>query len=165
MIQKKVCMLGATGVGKTSLVSRFVTSLFSDKYLTTVGVKVDKKTVAMDGQQVTLLLWDIYGEDEFQTVRSSYLRGASGYLLVADGTRQLTLDTARELQKTAAGEIGQVPFILVLNKMDLEGEWRIDDRALWRLAEDGWSVIRTSAKTGAGVEDAFLKLTQKMVAP
>lgn len=165
MIQKKVCMLGATGVGKTSLVSRFVTSLFSDKYLTTVGVKVDKKIVAMDGQQVTLLLWDIYGEDEFQTVRSSYLRGASGYLLVADGTRQLTLDTARELQKTAAGEIGQVPFILVLNKMDLEGEWRIDDRALWRLAEDGWSVIRTSAKTGAGVEDAFLKLTQKMVAP
>lgn len=164
MIQKKVCMLGATGVGKTSLVSRFVTSLFSDKYLTTVGVKVDKKTVPMDGKEVTLLLWDIYGQDEFQTVRTSYLRGASGYLLVADGTRQLTLDTARELQKTAEGVVGRVPFLLVLNKMDLADEWRVDDRALWRLAEDGWSVIRTSAKTGAGVEDAFLKLTQKMVA-
>ena len=158
-------MLGATGVGKTSLVSRFVTSLFSDKYLTTVGVKVDKKTVPMDGQDVTLMLWDIYGEDEFQTVRSSYLRGASGYLLVADGTRQLTLDTARDLQKTAEGVAGAVPFILVLNKMDLAEEWRVDDRALWKLAESGWSVIRTSAKTGVGVEDAFLKLTQKMVAP
>jgi small GTP-binding protein len=165
MIQKKVCMLGATGVGKTSLVSRFVTSLFSDKYLTTVGVKVDKKTVPMDGQDVMLMLWDIYGEDEFQTVRSSYLRGASGYLLVADGTRQLTLDTARDLQKTAEGVVGAVPFILVLNKMDLAEEWRVDDRALWKLAESGWSVIRTSAKTGVGVEDAFLKLTQKMVAP
>ena len=165
MIQKKVCMLGATGVGKTSLVSRFVTSLFSDKYLTTVGVKVDKKTVPMDGQDVMLMLWDIYGEDEFQTVRSSYLRGASGYLLVADGTRQLTLDTARDLQKTAEGVAGAVPFILVLNKMDLAEEWRVDDRALWKLAESGWSVIRTSAKTGVGVEDAFLKLTQKMVAP
>ena len=109
MIQKKVCMLGATGVGKTSLVSRFVTSLFSDKYLTTVGVKVDKKTVPMDGEEVMLLLWDIYGQDEFQTVRSSYLRGASGYLLVADGTRQLTLDTARELQKTAEGVVGACP--------------------------------------------------------
>src|SRR5688572_18423339 len=118
MIQKKVCMLGATGVGKTSLVSRFVTSLFSDKYLTTIGVKVDKKTLTVDGTDVTLLLWDIYGQDEFQTVRTSYLRGASGYLLVADGTRQLTLDTARELQKTAQGVIGAVPFILVLNKMD-----------------------------------------------
>ena len=165
MIQKKVCMLGATGVGKTSLVSRFVTSLFSDKYLTTVGVKVDKKTVPMDGQDVMLMLWDIYGQDEFQTVRSSYLRGASGYLLVADGTRQLTLDTARDLQKTAEGVAGAVPFILVLNKMDLAEEWRVDDRALWKLAESGWSVIRTSAKTGVGVEDAFLKLTQKMVAP
>ena len=158
-------MLGATGVGKTSLVSRFVTSVFSDKYLTTVGVKVDKKTVPMDGQDVMLLLWDIYGQDEFQTVRTSYLRGASGYLLVADGTRQLTLDTARDLQKTAEGVAGAVPFVLVLNKTDLAEEWRVDDRALWKLAESGWSVIRTSAKTGDGVEDAFLKLTQKMVAP
>ena len=164
MIQKKVCMLGATGVGKTSLVSRFVTSLFSDKYLTTIGVKVDKKVVAVDGTDVTLLLWDIYGQDEFQTVRTSYLRGASGYLLVADGTRQLTLETARELQKTAEGVIGAVPFILVLNKMDLADEWRVDDRALWRLAEDGWPIIRTSAKSGAGVDDAFLKLTTRMVA-
>lgn len=164
MIQKKICMLGATGVGKTSLVSRYVLSLFSDTYLTTIGVKVDKKNVSVDGADVTLMLWDIYGEDEFQTVRASYLRGASGYLLVADGTRQLTLDTARQLQKTAEDVIGRVPFVLALNKSDLADEWRVDDRVLWRMAEDGWSVIRTSAKTGAGVEDAFLKLTRRMVA-
>jgi small GTP-binding protein len=163
MIQKKVCMLGATGVGKTSLVSRFVTSLFSDKYLTTIGVKVDRKTVVADGADVTLMLWDIYGEDEFQTVKESYLRGASGYLLVADGTRQLTLDTARELQTTAERVMGQVPFLLVLNKADLADGWRMDDRALWRLAESGWSVVKTSAKTGEGVEEAFLKLARKMV--
>lgn len=163
MIQKKVCMLGASGVGKTSLVSRFVSSLFSDKYLTTVGVKVDKKTVPIEGKEVVLLLWDIYGQDEFQAVRRSYLRGASGYLLVVDGTRQLTLDTARDLQKTAEGVVGRVPFLLVLNKMDLDADWRVDDRALWRLAEDGWPIVRTSAKTGAGVEEAFLKLTREMV--
>ena len=163
MIQKKVCMLGATGVGKTSLVSRFVTSLFSDKYLTTIGVKVDRKTVVADGADVTLMLWDIYDEDEFQTVKESYLRGASGYLLVADGTRQLTLDTARELQTTAERVMGQVPFLLVLNKADLADGWRMDDRALWRLAESGWSVVKTSAKTGEGVEEAFLKLARKMV--
>ena len=163
MIQKKVCMLGATGVGKTSLVSRFVTSLFSDTYITTIGVKVDKKVMAVDGQDVTLVLWDIYGEDEFQTVRPSYLRGASGYLLVADGTRQLTLETARQLQQTAEGVVGTVPFILVLNKADLAEDWRVDDRALWKLAEAGWSIIKTSAKTGDGVEDAFMKLTKRMV--
>ena len=164
MIQKKVCMLGATGVGKTSLVSQFVLSVFSDTYLTTIGVKVDKKTVSVDGRDVTLLLWDIYGQDEFQTVRASYLRGASGYLLVADGTRPLTLATARELQKVADGVVGRVPFVLVLNKSDLANEWHVDDRALWRLAEDGWSVIRTSARTGEGVEEAFLTLAKRMVA-
>lgn len=164
MIQKKICMLGATGVGKTSLVSRFVLSVFSDKYLTTIGVKVDKKPVTVEGTEVTLLLWDIYGQDEYQTVRTSYLKGASGYLLVADGTRQLTLDTARELQKTAQGVVGPVPFVLVLNKADLASEWRLDDKALYRMAEDGWSIIKTSAKTGEGVEDAFLKLTRKVVA-
>lgn len=164
MIQKKVCMLGATGVGKTSLVSQFVLSVFSDTYLTTIGVKVDKKTVSVDGRDVTLLLWDIYGQDEFQTVRASYLRGASGYLLVADGTRPLTLATARELQTVADGVIGRVPFVLVLNKSDLANEWHVDDRALWRLAEDGWSVIRTSARTGEGVEQAFLTLAKRMMA-
>lgn len=163
MIQKKICMLGATGVGKTSLVSRYVLSLFSETYLTTIGVKVDKRVLAVDGQDVTLVLWDIYGEDEFQTVRTSYLRGASGYLLVADGTRALTLDTARQLQKSAQGVIGQVPFILVLNKADLASDWHVDERALWKLAEDGWSVMRTSAKTGEGVEEAFLRLARRIV--
>jgi small GTP-binding protein len=162
MIQKKICMLGATGVGKTSLVSQFVSSVFSEKYLTTIGVKVDKKTLAVNGTELTLLLWDIYGQDEFQTVRTSYLKGATGYLLVADGTRQQTLDTARELQKTAEGAIGPVPFVLVLNKSDLAGEWRIDDKTLWKMAEEGWTIVRTSAKTGAGVEDAFLKLAEKV---
>lgn len=164
MIQKKICMLGATGVGKTSLVARYVLSVFSDKYLTTIGVKVDKKTLAVDGTEVTLLLWDIYGQDEFQTVRTSYLKGASGYLLVADGTRPLTLDTARELQKTAEGVVGQVPFVLVLNKADLASEWHLDDKAIFKMANDGWTIIKTSAKTGDGVEDAFVKLARKVVA-
>jgi small GTP-binding protein len=164
MIQKKICMLGATGVGKTSLVSRFVLSMFSETYLTTIGVKVDKKTLSVDGADITLMLWDIYGEDEFQTVRTSYLRGAAGYILVADGTRQRTLDTARELQSKAMAIVGNVPFVLVLNKSDLAGEWRVDDRALWKMAEDGWTLVKTSAKTGAGVEEAFLKLTTKVAA-
>ena len=87
MIQKKVCLLGGTGVGKTSLVAQFVHSIFSDKYLTTVGVKIDKKSVDVDGTDVELVIWDVYGHDDFQKLRVSYLRGTSGYLLVADGTR------------------------------------------------------------------------------
>ncbi|MFN6951418.1 MAG: Rab family GTPase, partial [Albidovulum sp.] len=86
MIQKKICLLGAFAVGKTSLVARFVRSTFSDKYLTTVGVKIDRKDLDLPGTPVTLMLWDLAGEDEFNTVQMSYLRGSAGLLIVADGT-------------------------------------------------------------------------------
>ena len=164
MLQKKICMLGGFGVGKTSLVSRFVTSIFSDTYLTTIGVKIDKKTIAVDRHEMTLMLWDIYGQDEFQTVRDSYLRGASGYLLVADGTRHATLETAAALQQKAESVIGRVPFLLLLNKADLIGEWQVDEQALVKLVDRGWSVIKTSAKTGDAVEGAFTMLASRMAA-
>jgi|SRR5687767_5096637 len=164
MIHKKVCMLGGFAVGKTSLVARYVTSLFSEKYLTTVGVKIDKKQVAVDGQDVTLMLWDVYGQDEFQSVQASQLRGMAGYLLVVDGTRRTTLETARKLQEMATAAVGPVPFILLLNKADLASEWDIDEQVFFKLAEQGWRVIRTSAKTGEGVEAAFESLTRAMLA-
>jgi small GTP-binding protein len=162
MIQKKICMLGASAVGKTSLVSRFVRSLFSDKYHTTVGVKVDKKVVALGQEQMDLLLWDLYGEDEFQKIRNSYLRGSSGYVLVVDGTRRETLDKAVVLQNRTEETIGKVPFVLVVNKADLAEKWEIDDAAIEELNKRGWPAFKTSAKTGEGVEQAFLALARNM---
>ena len=163
MIQKKVCLLGAYGVGKTSLVSRFVHSMFSEKYMTTIGVKIDKKGVDLEKDKVELVIWDIYGQDDFQKVRMSYLRGASGYLLVLDGTRGGTLDIALGLQDSAAKTIGEVPFIVVVNKADLSGQWEISDRDLMQLTNRGWRVIKTSAKTGGAVEAAFATLAHAMV--
>jgi GTPase SAR1 family protein len=78
-----------------------------------VGVKIDQKTVSVKGTPVELILWDIYGEDEFQAVRPSYLRGASGCLLVVDGTREYTLDTAHSLLKRAQETVGHIPVIFV----------------------------------------------------
>lgn len=163
MIHKKVCMLGGFAVGKTSLVARFVSSIFSEKYLSTVGVRIDKKPLSVDGRDVTLMLWDIYGQDDFQTVQHSQLRGMSGYLLVVDGTRRATLDTARQLRDKAQEVAGDVPFILVINKADLAAEWEIDDAACFKLVDQGWRVMRASAKTGAGVEDAFAALARAML--
>jgi small GTP-binding protein len=162
MIQKKVCMLGAFAVGKTSLVSRYVHSIFSDKYLTTLGVKIDKKSVSLLRGEMELILWDIYGEDEFQKVRMSYLQGAAAYLLVADGTRPETLDVARSLQQAAEQEIGNVPFVLALNKVDLADRWQVDRAALDHAGQLDWKVVRTSARTGEGVEDAFSILARAM---
>lgn len=104
MLQKKICMLGFFGVGKTSLVRRYVSSVFSDTYLTTVGVKIDKKTVTVREQTLNMLLWDIAGADDISALRTSYLRGAAGYLLVADGTRPETLEAARSMQGRVVSE-------------------------------------------------------------
>lgn len=165
MIQKKICLLGAFGVGKTSLVSRFVHSIFSDKYLTTIGVKIEKKSVLVDGTSVELIIWDLYGQDEFQTLQLSYLRGASGYVLVADGTRRATLDTAVDVQRLAADTLGPVPFILAVNKADLRSQWEIDDAAIEERVRAGWRVVQTSAKTGDEVDGAFSTLARGMLQP
>ncbi len=162
VIQKKICLLGAFAVGKTSLVSRFVKSIYSDQYLTTVGVKVDKKPVTLGDTQVNLIVWDLAGEDEFQKVSMDYLRGASGYLLVADGTRLSTLETARMLRQRVADNIGDIPFVFIVNKSDLNAEWEIDDQAVADCQAAGWNVIKASAKTGEGVEEAFKLLAEKI---
>jgi small GTP-binding protein len=163
MIQKKICMLGTFAVGKTSLVRRFVESIYSDKYHTTVGVKVDKKIVLVGADEVSLLLWDIEGAETEHDLRKSYLRGASGYLLVADGTRNDTLYKALALQSRAEETVGSVPFLLLLNKSDLAEMWDIDSREMDALKQKDWQVINTSAKTGQGVEEAFLTLAQRVL--
>jgi small GTP-binding protein len=163
MIQKKICMIGTSGVGKTSLVARFVQSLFSEKYLTTVGVKVDKKSVQIDGGEVQLMIWDLAGDDDFQRLQTSYLRGSGGYLLVADGTRRTTLEAAIEIQGRVAAALGTVPFILALNKADLAGHWDLDDARLASLSTHGWKIARTSAKDGFGVDAVFADLVEAML--
>lgn len=163
MIQKKICMLGSFSVGKTSLVRRFVESMFSDAYLTTVGVKIDKKSLQVDGNDLTLMLWDIYGEDDFQKLRMSYLRGASGFLLVVDGTRRATLDKVLSIKEEADKALGSIRAVMVLNKCDLTEQWEIDADKEGELSGKGWSVVRTSAKTGQGVEEAFIALARTML--
>jgi len=158
MLQKKICLLGAFGVGKTSLVRRYVDTIFSDTYLTTVGVKIDKKIATVGSEQMALIIWDIAGEDAVAAVRVSYLRGAAGYLLVADGTRPETLETAASIQSRITAEIGATPFIALLNKADLVEDWAIADDRVQQLEGEGWRFCRTSAKTGNGVEESFAEL-------
>ena len=163
MIKKKICMLGSFAVGKTSLVQRFVSSLFSDKYHTTIGVKIDKKIVDLDGTEVNLMLWDIHGEDEYQKIQASYLIGTSGYFIVIDGTRKGTIKVAESIQQFVVENIGQKPFIALINKSDLVDEWDIGDDDLDALKAQGWEIIKTSAKTGLGVENAFGQLARKII--
>jgi small GTP-binding protein len=158
MIKKKICMVGAFAAGKTSLVKRHVYSIFSETYHTTVGVKIDKKRMSVLGRQMDLIIWDLHGEDDFQTVRTSYLRGSAGFIYVVDGTRHATLDVALDLRARATLAVGDRPCIMALNKRDLRELWEITDADLEWLAKERIPVIETSAKTGRSVEKAFQTL-------
>ncbi len=123
ILKKKVCILGAAGVGKTSLVSRYVHSIFEDKYLSTIGVKIEKKSVAWGDTEVVLNLWDVAGEEEFFQIPKSYVTGAAGYLLVIDGTRAETLETGLNIRARVSELAGDLPWIALLNKSDLADQW------------------------------------------
>lgn len=163
MVKKKICMLGYYGVGKTSLVSQFVNHLFAEKYQTTVGVKINKKIVDVGGREVTLMLWDVAGEEDDAPVNLMHVRAVSGYLLVVDGLRLKTLGTAVEIQGRVEAEFGRRPFLLLVNKADERGDWEVSETVLAELAARGWTVMETSAKTGEKVEEAFLTLTAEML--
>jgi small GTP-binding protein len=168
-ISKKVCLLGDFAVGKTSLMRRFVYDLFSDKYISTIGVKVSRKTVAIpvaaDIVELTMMLWDLGGSEEFNRVRASYLRGAAGAVLVCDLTRPRTLDSIR----TYADELHSINpgarFILAANKYDLTDQQRLTREQIEAAAANvNAPYYLTSAKTGDEVETLFRHLGRLLVA-
>jgi len=157
-------MLGSFGVGKTSLTARYVLSMFDEKYHTTVGVKVDKKVLQIDDTEMTLMLWDMAGEEADAPVKLNYVRDAAGYLLVIDGTRGGTLDVARSIHERVRGNIGALPFVVALNKADQRESWEIQEAQLRDLAALGGPLFETSAKTGEKVEEAFHTLAGMILA-
>ena len=163
MLQKKICMLGAVGVGKTSLVRQFVQSIFSEKYFSTIGVKIDKKIIPVEKEEVMLMLWDIQGEDAAYKIRPSFLRGASGFLLVVDLTRHETFVTAFSILKMIENEVGNLPCLVLFNKKDLKDEVNINEAEINSFSEHSSNIIKTSAKTGENVEIAFNQLAKKMI--
>lgn len=150
-------------VGKTSLVKRFVDSIFDEKYHTTIGVKIDRKIVKINDQELTLMLWDVAGAEDHFTVPSSFIRGSAGYLLVIDGTRKVTLDRGLELVAQVESELGKIPFVAIVNKSDLVDKWQLRDEHLQHLGQLGCPVITSSALTGEGVEEAFHTLAARLV--
>lgn len=162
-IFKKVVMMGSFAVGKTSLVRRFVEGSFDDKYLSTMGVKVSRKPLSVDGTDLTLMLWDISGREGFEGLRPSYLKGSAGALLVGDTTRPRTFETIDEEVGSLVRAVGDVPRVVCANKSDLPpaiDQGAIVDQAARLKAP--W--FATSARTGDAVEEAFLTLGRALLA-
>ena len=165
MIQKKICLLGAFAVGKTSLIRRYVQSVFDEKYISTIGVKVDKKSLTVFDREMQLLIWDIQGKELTQAVPESYLRGMAGCLFVMDGTRKETLGILHALKRQVQTVVGTVPFVVLINKLDLYTQWEVTEKDVAQLVDRQFPVLRTSAKTGEQVEQAFQMLAQEFLTP
>ena len=164
-VTSKVCVVGDFAVGKTSVCERFVNNEFSDKYLSTVGVKIDTKEINLPASGVAhkLVIWDVAGADEFGPKEFAYLRGASGYIYVADGTRPETLTVVEHLHSQITSKYGEAPFVLLVNKRDLAKEWSVNDEYLNAVTDAYVNVYLTSAKTGDEVERAIHRLAKLIV--
>ncbi len=168
----KICFLGDSSVGKTSLIRKFVFDTFDDSYLMTMGTKVTKKTVTIDAPDidkkfnVTFMIWDIIGDIHFRgLLHHSYLHGAAGALLVCDVTRPETLESLTTWVESLQMESEEtVPVVFMANKCDLANEQKLSQDDVKKLADVYSSLwLLTSAKSGQNVEEAFKVLGKKMV--
>ncbi len=156
-------MVGAFAVGKTSLVKQYVDSIFNEKYHTTIGVKIDKRQLLINDNKVQLMIWDIEGVDIFTDLKSSYLRGASGVIIVTDGTRPNTLEVAQQLKVQIEKSTKHCQVILLINKNDLKQEWTFSDEKVKALKINKNNIFTTSAKSGNNVDKAFYRIAELML--
>jgi small GTP-binding protein len=163
VIQKKVVVLGAPGVGKTSLVRRFVSGGFTDSPATASGVKVDRKVVTVDDEDLLLMVWDHAGDDP-DCLPDTFVKGAAGCLLVVDASRagsaERALDLVEQVERVLAGP---VPMVVALSKADLAAAAAVDDPAMAEVRALGCPMVRSSAKTADGVEETFRRLVDQLV--
>ncbi len=153
---KKVVILGHFGVGKTSLIRRFVTDQFSDKYKVTIGVHITKKVVTLPTDDtISLILWDLEGTDALEEIRDAYLLGTHGIVFVFDVSRPSTFQHLNSDLKIVVKKVPERPLLVVGNKKDL-----VPEEELTQLLENhqiSYNYL-TSAKTGDTVEDVFMEL-------
>jgi len=168
LLSKKVCLLGDFAVGKTSMVRRFVYDLFEDKYLSTIGVKVSRKVVAVprDGAtiELTIMLWDLADSKEFDSIRVSYLRGTTGAVAVCDLTRPSTVDGLYKYSRDLRAINPEAHLILAANKTDLTDQQAVTAAQIEAAALNIKAPFYlTSARTGENVDQVFRHLARLLV--
>jgi small GTP-binding protein len=165
VIQAKICTVGDFSVGKTSLVRRYVEGIFDDKYLSSIGVWITRKRVELSDNAINMIVWDLASGEDFQSDRSSYLRGAAGAIVVCDLSRSETLIAAEKYYRQLEMASPNVDVVLLGNKADLVDAREVSDESLHALAAElNCSLFLTSAKMNSNVNEVFQHLAHEIVA-
>lgn len=162
-LRRKVCLLGAPGVGKTSLVRRFVEGKFDPDYELSVAMAIFKRTVEIGDISLQMVLWDPEGREGAAQYNASFISGASGLMFVVDGTKPRTLDHLLEAHTKGRGFIGSRPAVLIVNKSDLTADFALTKSQVDAAGKLDWHLIQASAKAGDNVDEAFMKLAELML--
>ena len=169
VISQKVCLVGDFGVGKTSLIRQFVDRQFSDQYLSTVGVKISRKLVSIPDNtqaQLQLIVWDIEGSTRFKAIAPTYLQGAKGAVIVADVTRESSIQNLEDHVQLFRSVCPKSSLIMALNKIDLMEDNERDEifqEISTKFSSLKIPVYATSAKTGENVDKIFQTLATQML--
>ena len=167
-VRSKVCLLGDAAVGKTSTIRRYVLDKFDDKYIVTIGTKLSKKDVTYTYPKLqvflTLLIWDIIGQKEFKRLHSMYYSGAKGAIVVCDITRKETLESIYDWISSIFKVTGEIPIIIIGNKIDLIDQAQITEQEIAAIANEyDAPYFMTSAKTGVNVNESFKILGERIL--
>jgi len=161
----KILTAGEGGVGKTTLLHRYVEGKFSAETKMTIGVEFFLKEIVLDGQYCTLQLWDFGGQERFRFLLESYVLGAKGALLMFDLTRPITLENLEQWVNICRKGNPDLPILFLGTKNDLEDEIMVNDEYALNFKDDFdlFGYLRVSSKSGENVKQAFDLLTKRIL--
>jgi small GTP-binding protein len=161
----KILTAGEGGVGKTTLLRRYVEGKFSAETKMTIGVEFFLKEVEVDGKQCTLQLWDFGGQERFRFLLESYVLGAKGAILMFDLTRPMTLENLEEWVNLVRRSDNTIPVLFLGTKLDLESDIMVEDNYALQFKDNYklFDFLKISSKTGQNVQESFELLTRKIL--
>ncbi len=161
----KLCILGDARVGKTSLIQRYLIGTFNESTIPTLGVGFYVNSFIVDGERVTLQIWDFGGEERFRFLIPSYCVGANGALFVYDITSPRSLIDMGEWLDLLEKTTGKIPVLLVGTKIDLGSLRKITPSKAMEYGKtrEITEFLETSAKTGENVESVFEKISHLLI--